>query len=260
MKPGFLEDLDVKKAIRYAMLSQVALAGLLVLFQVSEHWPALGPGQRSAPATGPVTPGDQRREYRTDRPTPDLMTGPPGADYPGEFPDRLAFLDRDVDPFGAVLMLSGQIAPGDADRFARELEARSSLPERVVLHSPGGSVGDAQEIGRMLRARELSTAVLAGGYCVSACPYVLAAGIDRQVSESGIVGMHQHYYDATMVLPAMFAVKDIQFSQGETLQYLIDMGIAPSLMLYSLQTPPEEIYALVRDELLETGLATSVTD
>lgn len=42
--------------------------------------------------------------------------------------------------------------------------------------------------------------------------------------------------------------------------YLIEMGIDPSLMLYSLNTPPDDIYVLVEAELLETRLATEVRD
>lgn len=42
--------------------------------------------------------------------------------------------------------------------------------------------------------------------------------------------------------------------------YLIEMGIDPSLMLYSLNTPPDDVYVLVEAELLETRLATEVRD
>jgi len=52
----------------------------------------------------------------------------------------------------------------------------------------------------------------------------------------------------------------IQKGQGETMQHLIDMGVNSELMLYSLNTPPEEIYILVEEELTETRIATQVLD
>ncbi|WP_278246395.1 hypothetical protein [Cognatiyoonia sediminum] len=44
------------------------------------------------------------------------------------------------------------------------------------------------------------------------------------------------------------------------MQHLIDMGVNSELMLYSLNTPPEEIYILVEEELTETRIATQVLD
>jgi len=44
------------------------------------------------------------------------------------------------------------------------------------------------------------------------------------------------------------------------MQYLIEMGIDPSLMLYSLNTPLEQIYALIEEELVDTRIATQIID
>ena len=61
-------------------------------------------------------------------------------------------------------------------------------------------------------------------------------------------------------MPVFLAVEGIQHGQGKTMEYLIEMGIDPGLMLYSLNTPPDEIYLLVEDELLNSGLATVILD
>ena len=95
---------------------------------------------------------------------------------------------------------------------------------------------------------------------MSACPYILAAGTTRQVSREAAVGMHQHYYDSPGYMPVYFAVEDIQQGQGETVEYLIEMGIDPGLIVYSLKTPPDEIYILMEEELLDTGLATDISE
>ncbi len=44
------------------------------------------------------------------------------------------------------------------------------------------------------------------------------------------------------------------------MEYLIEMGIDPGLMVYSLKTPPEEIYILIEDELLSSKLATAMIE
>ncbi len=72
--------------------------------------------------------------------------------------------------------------------------------------------------------------------------------------------MHQHYYEQPRMIPVVFAVEGIQKGQGETMQHLIEMGIDPALMLYSLNTPPDQIYALVSDELIQTRLATQMIE
>ena len=115
-------------------------------------------------------------------------------------------------------------------------------------------------IGLQVRDEELPAAVLSGAYCLSSCPYVLAGGVERKVSLRAVVGLHQHYYEKPKLIPAVFAVEDIQISQGETMEFLIEMGVDPSLMVYSLKTPPEQIYALIQTELIDTGLATNIIE
>ena len=42
--------------------------------------------------------------------------------------------------------------------------------------------------------------------------------------------------------------------------FLVEMGIDPVIMIHSLRTPPDEIYVLVEEELIDSRLATSVDD
>ena len=65
---------------------------------------------------------------------------------------------------------------------------------------------------------------------------------------------------AAGLLPAFIAVQGIQHGQGETMEYLADMGVDPLILVHALKTPPEDIYLLVEDELLEYRLATEVVD
>ena len=69
-----------------------------------------------------------------------------------------------------------------------------------------------------------------------------------------MVGVHQHYFDQNVALPAIFAVEDIQRGQAEVMVYLIEMGIDPALMRHALATPPDEIYLLLPEELERYGI------
>jgi hypothetical protein len=88
---------------------------------------------------------------------------------------------------------------------------------------------------------------------MSACPYVLAGGAQRSIDDTALVGVHQHYFGQNTLLPAAFAVEDIQHGQGEVMRYLIDMGIDPAVMQHALTTPPDQIYVLLPDQLEAYG-------
>ena len=258
---SLLSRLDPRSGLRYVLILQFAIAGVLIASDVLGVIPSPFK-QRIELPTGPVSPGDQRREYRTDRSDPSLLPqdGPLDVPAPEAFSNRLDFTVQDVEGLGRVLLLSGQIEMDDSSRFASFLSDMQEKPDLVALHSPGGVVSEALSIGKQVRDAELSTAVLAGAMCVSSCPYILAGGEERVVSLRGIVGMHQHYYEQPRLIPVVFAVEGIQKGQGETMQHLIDMGVDPALMLYSLNTPPEEIYALVEEELVDTRISTEIVN
>ncbi len=258
---GVSGRLDPRAWLRYVLLVQLGIAGVLIASDVLGVIPNPFKERVELP-NGPISPGDQRREYRTDRSDPSLMPqdGPLDLPLPETFLNRLDFSVRDVEGVGRVLLLSGQIEVEDSSRFASFLSGMKVKPDIVALHSPGGVVSEALSIGKQVRDAELPSAVLAGAMCVSSCPYILAGGVERTVSLRGIVGMHQHYYDQPRLIPVVFAVEGIQKGQGETMEHLIEMGVEPALMIYSLNTPPEEIYALVEDELVDTRIATQIIE
>lgn len=255
----WLPKFDPRGGMRTILIVQLGLAGLLIANELIRDLPTVFRKPVELPV-GPVSPGDQRREYRTDRPNPGLLTvdEPSDIPLPDEFSDRLNFSQLSVDGIGEVVLLSGGIEVGDAERFKNYLDTLSTVPQVVALHSPGGIVAEAKEIGRLIRERDLQTGVFSNAFCLSSCPYILAAGTERTVSLRSVVGLHQHYCEQSKLLPVVFAVEDIQVSQGETMEYLIEMGVDPSLMVYSLRTPPEEIYALVEEELIATRIATQI--
>ncbi len=113
----------------------------------------------------------------------------------------------------------GEIKPGTARLFQAFLAKLDGRRRPVVINSNGGSVEDALEIGRLIRARRLAVAVgrttifeppaasnlltpseqtFKRGYayaypalCLSACTFILAAGIERYASPLAIIGVHE---------------------------------------------------------------------
>lgn len=239
------------EALRFLLSMQIAMAGWLVVHDLGPALPRLFQGSKTERLAVPVSPGDQRRRYD---PAALPATAPPGTrHFPQlqDMPDRLRF-----DFAGQEARLTGSIATGDAARFANWLEEQPLNPVRIWLSSPGGSVADALKIGTMLRDAGIATGVDAGDLCLSACPYMLAGGVLREVGPGGMVGVHQHYFGENTVLPAFMAVRDIQAGQAQVVGYLAEMGIDLRLMQPALATPPEDIYILTPAELERYRLIT----
>ena len=235
----------VGRVLMGVLIFQLALAVLLFWGDLGAglRLPSIGP--RAPELTEPIRPGDQTRRYRPDRaPNP----GQPMPDT--ALPNRLVLTPVEG---GRAALLEGTIAPGDAERIAKQIEEQPRAPERLYLNSPGGSVQDALELGRRLREQGIDTALRENDVCYSACPYLLAGGAAREVPESGSVGVHQHYFGENIILPAFTAVEDIQRGQGEVMRYLAEMGIDPLVMQHALVTPPDEIYVLLPEELRRYG-------
>ena len=230
-------------------IASVLLAQDFSLVAPEIRWPTAAPA-----VTEPVAPGDQTRRF-----DPDDLRRPasPGIPMPNsaDMPKRLYFEDRTQ---GGGTRITGQIQQGDAARFAEWLDRQQPAPERLWLHSPGGSVTDALEIGRLIRDRGIETAMDAEAFCLSACPYMLMGGTARAVHEEARVGVHQSYYGESTVLPAFLAVEDIQRSQARTVAYIGEMGVEISVIEHALATPPDEIYILVPEELTRYNVATEI--
>ncbi|MEM9129391.1 MAG: hypothetical protein AAGA97_06700 [Pseudomonadota bacterium] len=232
----------VARILGAILIFQIVLGVLLVLGDTQNArftLPGFGPDLPNL--TEPIRPGDQRRLFRPDRYRSPTL---PARD-PGELPNRLALTRVE----GTTYRLEGGIALGDGERIEALLRQSTPKPEWIILQSPGGTVSDALALGRYIRAAGINTRMLSGEYCYSACPYMLASGVERDIEPNAQVGVHQHYFGENTLLPASFAVEDIQAGQGEVMIYLDEMGIDPLVMRHALTTPPDEIYVLLPEEL-----------
>lgn len=252
---------DAPWVLKAMLVAQCTLAGLVVVADVPASFRGMFPaGGPTAPAIDqPVRPGDQTRRFDPRRAPLDLPQNP-YLSPDQQVPPQLDFSLIETGESAGSILLNGMIAGGDAARLSRWMDALTREPTGVLLNSPGGEVGEALEIGRMLRAGNLPVAVSANAFCFSACPYILAGGSERTVSRRATVGVHQHYFGENTYLPAFLLVSDIQSGQAQVMTYLNEMGIDPLLMAKALMTPPDDIYVLVPEELEAFRLATIVTD
>ncbi|PLP61029.1 hypothetical protein CYK37_01655 [Mesorhizobium loti] len=115
----------------------------------------------------------------------------------------------------------GMITGATPKLFKQVLASVGGRRLPVIITSPGGSVPAAMEIGDLIRINKLDVGVgrtvlmecgkgntacssekergalhlgavsTLGGYCASACPLILAGGVNRLAGPSAMVGLHQ---------------------------------------------------------------------
>lgn len=157
-----------------------------------------------------------------------------------------------------VLAAEGSIDVGSARRFAAEIEARGEYVKVLSLNSPGGSLEDAMDIARLARERGLATEVADGAICASSCPLLLAGGVRRSVGDKASIGVHQFYAAIeTSAIGAAQAMSEAQATAARISRYLAEMGVDAALWLHALDTPPQSLYYLSREELATYRLVTS---
>ena len=118
------------------------------------------------------------------------------------------------------IAIEGKIEVGAADAFKSLLKDIGNRKLPVFVDSGGGSVPDAMDMGRMIRAHGLDVVVTrtefvsckgddaacrkrtvndrvlgvprtAGSVCASSCGFLIASGVHRNVGISTLVGVHQ---------------------------------------------------------------------
>jgi hypothetical protein len=167
---------------------------------------------------------------------------------------------------GGVLAVTGTIVPGSAEAFATEVESYGEYVKTVALDSPGGSVNDALEMGRLIRDKGFATSVAAGGLCASSCPLVFAGGAERVAAPSSAIAVHQIYAAtpgdlsvASRLAAAGNAMSDAQAMTAQISRYLIDMGVDSEVWLRALETPPDRLSYFSPEDLTRLKLATRLS-
>ena len=204
----------------------------------------------------------QIKDYSDKKyPVPTKIPGklPLNINLPNNKTEGLIYKEISFPNLGLGLLASGGITTGDATKFKSILENyKEGELKFIALHSPGGFIEEALEIGKHIRGNNLNTVITNSATCLSACPYIFAGGVNRIKGLNSYIGVHQTYYYEDTVIPFYFAVKDVQKSHAELFRYLKEMDINHDIMEFILDTPPEDIYIIENNQLTEFNLVTDL--
>ncbi len=204
----------------------------------------------------------QIKEY-SDRfyPIPEKKPGklPLNINLPNYKTEGLKFKEISFPNLGLGLLVSGGITAGDSERFRSKLNNfKKGELKFIALHSPGGYIEEALDIGKQIRKNKLQTVITQSATCLSACPYIFAGGTQRLKASNSFIGVHQTYYYEDTLIPFYFAVEDVQKSHAELFRYFKEMNINHNIMEFILDTSPEDIYLLEDDQLIKFNLVTEL--
>lgn len=161
----------------------------------------------------------------------------------------------------AHLRITGQITDQDVKAVERLIAAATEASfflthagtKRPVffLDSRGGDVIAAIRIGRLLRKHAAWVWVDKGAECASACVFILAGGVDRNIATGARVLLHRPYFD-----PRFFAELSVTDAQNlyrkltdMSKEYLKDMGMPDALFERMLRVPSQKADLLSTREL-----------
>ena len=154
------------------------------------------------------------------------------------------------------LIATGMIAPGSAGAFAAEVNARGEYIKTVVLNSPGGSVNDALEIGRLIRTKGFATEVEKEKICVSSCPLVFVGGVKRAAGANAIIGVHQVFAPDSAEAARHDTMSEAQRVSARCQRYLADMGVDLKMWVHAMETPKDRLFIFPASELRELNIVT----
>jgi hypothetical protein len=125
----------------------------------------------------------------------------------------------------------------------------------VLLDSPGGDVEAAMALGRLFRLRKVTTMIMTGESCASACVWAFAGGSDRFYNE-------RHYTSGPLLVHRFHGAEGdngeahAQAEVARISRYLDDMGVDHQLLELSLETPSETVEMVPFDKARAWGLDT----
>jgi hypothetical protein len=154
------------------------------------------------------------------------------------------------------LIATGTIAPGSAEAFASEVNARGEYIKTIVLSSPGGSVGDALEMGRLIRTKGFATEVEKDKICVSSCPLVFVGGVKRAAGANAIIGVHQVFAPDPAEAARHDTMSEAQRVSARCQRYLSDMGVDLKMWVHAMETPKDRLFIFSANELRELNIVT----
>ncbi len=208
----------------------------------------------------------------------------------------------------------GDIVAGSAAKFNKVLRLAGKAPLLLVIQSRGGDVRSALTMGKAIRARKMNVAVgyafsiacpvgdkfcseilkskqisrgflsSQASFCASACPLILAAGVERIAAVESIIGTHQiitkplfqkvFYREKYLMVRGRKQILSRTITKREIItgkattklpsgfeteleRYVKSMGVGDDFLDYYGKAPPSSVYKMSAAERLKTKIITS---
>jgi hypothetical protein len=170
----------------------------------------------------------------------------------------------------------GKITADTPRAFRAYVKDKHMDGDKVLFHSPGGSLIGGLELARAIRELGLGTYVGTieegtprefknNGVCASACAYAFMGGVRRDVEEGNRLGLHQFYSSSPVA--EQDAVKDIRSSVDSAIStaqvitgliagYLVEMGVDARLLQLANASGPQGMTFLDEAAMTEFGVLT----
>jgi hypothetical protein len=223
--------------------------------------------------------------------TPEPNKAPPAKLPPmGDIVFYLAHADADACGPGCRewIAAEGKIDAAAAQHLRRLLGKLGHRKPPIFLHSPGGRINGALELGRLIREQKLTTSIgrtIPGGcyrdkpvdkscdslkrsgqeleahidpdlaLCASSCVYALAGGAVRLVPPWVKLGIHDVGFDPDKPLPRGAAVAEAKRVEHTRIQdYLHDMGFDKELATAAAAVPNATVRWIDRNDIVRFGI------
>jgi hypothetical protein len=193
------------------------------------------------------------------------------------------------------IAVEGHVDPGASSRIRRFLAAVKDAQRPIYFHSPGGAVGAALEIGRLLRSRKaiarVGRTIVAGcaagtqvdeaclkiksgrgeveaeiatrnSMCNSACGYMFLGAMTREVALDAAMAVHSSKLTvvvrghATAQQVANFRDRLVAKDDRDRASFVVSMGINHELNDLIRTVKFENSHVLTRPELFRFGIDT----
>lgn len=176
-----------------------------------------------------------------------------------------------------IIVADGEITSDTPERFRKFMttERVEGYTIQVALNSPGGNLQGGLGLGRLVRSHGFDTVVFkyrtdsqsgklsyrtqeAGG-CYSACAMAFLGGERRSLDPQSRLGFHQFSSArGSMDQQGSVLVSEArsQLMGAELLDYIVDMGVAPTLYSRLSKTLPSEMYLPESSDLRPLEITT----
>jgi len=170
-------------------------------------------------------------------------------EYPGRLPGDQHWL----------IYLDGPVDAGATSRVVSLILTEHITHAVVYLNSPGGSLVTAMQLGRVLREHAFDTRVgtrttdaarATAGTCHSACPFILAGGVQRSMETGSAIGLHR----AENRVPVRDEGAFQHVVATQVVDYLAEMGVCAEVANIMVATAHDQIRDLTVDEALQLNL------